>query len=147
MVALGAVGFIVALVVSVTLHEGGHFVAARRFGMKASRFFVGMGPTVFSFRRGETEYGVKALPVGGFVKIEGMTPLEELAPGDEARAFWRFPARQRVIVLAAGSFMHFVLAFALVYGVVLAAGIPEGDPPVIGAVSSCVPKTATGTCS
>jgi len=87
------------------------------------------------------------LPVGGFVKIEGMTPLEELAPGDESRAFWRFPARQRVIVLAAGSFMHFVLAFVLVYGVVLAAGIPEGDPPVIGAVSSCVPKTATGTCS
>ncbi|MFL6240869.1 MAG: M50 family metallopeptidase [Actinomycetes bacterium] len=147
MVALGIIGFVVALLVSVTLHEAGHFATARAFGMKASRFFVGFGPTVWSFRRGETEYGVKAIPAGGFVKIEGMTPLEEVAPGDESRAFWKFPARQRAVVLSAGSFMHFVLAFVLVYVVVLAVGVAEKNPPVVGAVSKCVPADVNGTCA
>ena len=142
MVALGVIGFIVALLVSVMLHEAGHFCTARWFGMKASRFFVGFGPTVWSFRRGETEYGVKAIPAGGFVKIEGMTPLEEVQPGDESRAFWKFPVGQRAVVLAAGSFMHFVLALLLVYIVVLAVGVPEKDPAVVGTVTKCV---ASGT--
>src|SRR4051812_8268499 len=147
MVALGVVGFIVALLVSVTLHEGGHFMTARKFGMKASRFFVGFGPTVWSFRRGETEYGVKAIPAGGFVKIEGMTPLEEVQPGDENRAFWKFPVRQRAVVLAAGSFMHFVLAVLLVYIVVLAVGVPENDPPVVGTVTKCVADGTSFACN
>src|SRR5436305_14414538 len=147
MVALGVIGFVVALLVSVMLHEGGHFATARMFGMKASRFFVGFGPTVWSFRRGETEYGVKALPVGGFVEIEGMTPLEEVSPGDENRAFWKFPARQRVVVLAAGSFMHFVLAIVLIYGIVATAGVFDDNAPVVGSISTCVPKTAAGTCT
>ena len=95
MYALGAVGFFLALLISVTLHEAGHFVTARRYGMKATQFFVGFGPTLWSRRRGETEYGVKAIPAGGFVKIVGMTQLEELDADDDARAFWRRPARQR----------------------------------------------------
>jgi membrane-associated protease RseP (regulator of RpoE activity) len=147
MVALGVVGFIVALLVSVVLHEGGHFLTARMFGMKASKFFVGFGPTIWSFRRGETEYGIKAIPAGGFVKIEGMTPLEEVQPGDESRAFWKFPARQRAVVLFAGSFMHFVLAFVLVYGIVLAVGVPEKDPPVIGQIAKCLTSKTTETCT
>src|SRR3954451_23656330 len=147
MVALGVVGFIVALLVSVTLHEGGHFVTARMFGMKASKFFVGFGPTVWSVRRGETEYGIKAIPAGGFVKIDGMTPLEEVQPGDEDRAFWKFPARQRCVVLAAGSFMHFVLAIVLVYGIVAVAGTFDDNAPVVGTITTCVPKTAGGQCS
>src|SRR3954463_15250229 len=147
MVALGVIGFIVALLVSVNLHEGGHFLTARKFGMKASKFFVGFGPTVWSFHRGETEYGVKAIPAGGFVKIEGMTPLEEVAPGDESRAFWKFPVGQRAVVLAAGSFMHFVLAFVLVYAVVLAVGIAEKDPPVVGTVTKCLTTDTKDTCA
>jgi membrane-associated protease RseP (regulator of RpoE activity) len=147
MTTLGVVGFIVALLVSVTLHEGGHFVTARMFGMKASKFFVGFGPTVWSFRRGETEYGIKAIPAGGFVKIEGMTPLEEVQPGDEGRAFWKFPARQRAVVLSAGSFMHFVLAIFLVYGVVATAGVFDDNAPVVGPVSVCVPQAPDGKCS
>ena len=79
----GALGFLVALLVSVMLHEAGHFWTARRYGMKATQFFVGFGPTLWSRRRGETEYGVKAVPAGGFVKIVGMTPLEDVEPGDE----------------------------------------------------------------
>jgi membrane-associated protease RseP (regulator of RpoE activity) len=147
MVWLGVIGFIVALLVSVTLHEGGHFFTARHFGMKASRFFVGFGPTVWSFRRGETEYGFKAIPAGGFVKIDGMTPLEDVQPGDEDRAFWKFPARQRAVVLSAGSFMHFVLALVLVYVVVLAVGVPEKDPPVVGTVTKCVASGTSFACS
>src|SRR5437763_11789442 len=80
---LGVLFFVIALLVSVMLHEAGHFLTARSFGMKASRFFVGFGPTLWSTRRGETEYGVKAIPAGGFVKIVSMTSLEEIEPGDE----------------------------------------------------------------
>src|SRR5262247_1460453 len=100
---IGWVIFLVALLFSVMLHETGHFVTAKKFGMKATRFFVGFGPTLWSTRRGETEYGVKAIPAGGFVRIVGMTPLEELEPGDEGRAFYKFPPVQRTVVLVAGS--------------------------------------------
>src|SRR4051794_41537290 len=85
------------------LHEFGHFATAKHYGMKATKFFVGFGPTMWSTRRGETEYGVKALPAGGFVKIVGMTPLEDVEPGDEDRVFYKQPARQRAVVLSAGS--------------------------------------------
>src|SRR3954453_21332201 len=111
--ALGVIGLIAALLVSVTLHEAGHFLTARRFGMKATRFFLGFGPTVWSTHRGETGYGVKARPAGGFGKIVGMTPLEELPPGDEDRAFYRQPAPQRAVVLSAGSAIPLILAFVL----------------------------------
>jgi len=121
--ALGWLIFLVALLVSVMLHETGHFVAAKRFGMKCTRYFVGFGPTIWSFWRGETEYGIKALPVGGFVKIVGMTSMDDVDPEDEARSFRRAPGWQRLIVLAAGSFMHFVLAAVLIFGLALTVGI------------------------
>jgi membrane-associated protease RseP (regulator of RpoE activity) len=124
--ALGWLIFLVALLVSVMLHEAGHFATAKRFGMKATQFFVGFGPTVWSTWRGETEYGVKALPVGGFVKIIGMTSLDEVDPQDEPRAFRRAPGWQRLIVLAAGSFMHFVVAAGLIFGLALSIGV-END--------------------
>ena len=85
--ALGVVIFAVGILVSVCLHEAGHLLTAKRFGMKATQYFAGFGPTIFSWRRGETEYGLKAVPAGGFVKIVGMTPLEEVAPEDQDRAF------------------------------------------------------------
>jgi membrane-associated protease RseP (regulator of RpoE activity) len=140
---LGWLIFLFALLFSVMLHEAGHFGTAKYFGMKATRFFVGFGPTVWSRTRGETEYGVKALPVGGFVKIIGMTSLEEVDPADEPRAFRRFPGWQRVVVLVAGSFMHFVLAFALIFGLALGIGIENDNTTQLGTVTTCVPASVT----
>ena len=137
--ALGWLIFLVALLASVMLHETGHFVAAKRFGMKATRYFVGFGPTLWSTRRGETEYGIKAFPVGGFVKIEGMTSLDEVDPEDEPRSFRRAPGWQRLIVLAAGSFMHFVIAAVLIFGLALSIGIENGNTTKLGTVATCVP--------
>ncbi len=120
MMAIGVLAFVVALLVSVMIHEAGHFVTAKLFGMKATQFFVGFGPTLWSRQRGETEYGVKAIPAGGFVKIIGMTPLEDVPPEDQPRAFINKPGWQRFIVLVAGSTMHFIIA--LVLFVMLALG-------------------------
>lgn len=134
--------FLVALLFSVMLHESGHFATAKMFGMKATRYFVGFGPTVWSTRRGETEYGIKALPLGGFVKIEGMTSMDEVADEDEPRSFRRQPGWQRLIVLAAGSFMHFVLAFILIFGLALFIGIENDNTTQLGTVEKCVPASA-----
>src|ERR1700747_1499462 len=84
---IGVVIFIVALLSSVMLHELGHFLTAKKFGMKVTQFFVGFGKTLWSTFRGETEYGVKALPFGGFVKITGMTSVEDIDVADEPRSF------------------------------------------------------------
>ena len=118
---LGWVIFVVALLFSVMLHETGHFVAAKKFGMKVTQYFVGFGTTLWSVVRGETEYGIKVLPFGGFVKITGMTSMDEVDPVDEPRSFRQHPAWQRLIVLFAGSFMHFVLALVLLF--LVAGGI------------------------
>ncbi len=149
---IGWVIFLVALLVSVMLHETGHFVLAKRFGMKVTRYFVGFGPTIWSTWRGETEYGIKALPVGGFVKIVGMHSLDDPDdPDDEARSFRRAPAWQRILVLAAGSFMHFLLAFLLIVGLALGIGIENDNTTQLGTVSTCVASNLTalnnGTCA
>jgi membrane-associated protease RseP (regulator of RpoE activity) len=149
---IGWVIFIVALLFSVMLHETGHFVTAKKFGMKVTRYFVGFGPTIWSTRRGETEYGIKALPFGGFVKIIGMHSLDDVDdPFDEPRSFRRQPAWQRIIVLCAGSFMHFVLAFLLIFGLALGIGIENDNTTQLGTVSSCVAANLTqlnnGTCT
>jgi membrane-associated protease RseP (regulator of RpoE activity) len=141
---LGALGFVVALLLSVTLHEAGHFLTARRYGMKATQFFVGFGPTLWSRRTGETEWGVKAIPAGGFVKIVGMTPLEEVAPEDESRVFYKAPVRQKVVVLAAGSTVHFVLALLVLFGGSYLIGAPEERAPAVGAVQECVAPDRLG---
>ena len=107
---------IVALFVMVMLHELGHFVMARRAGMKATEFFVGFGPRLWSIRRGETEYGVKAIPLGGYVKIIGMTNLEEVPAEDEPRAYRQKPFWSRFGVAVAGSTVHMLLAFSLLFG-------------------------------
>ncbi len=144
--AIGIVAFVVALLTSVMIHEGGHFFTARRYGMKATQFFVGFGPTLWSTRRGETEYGVKAIPAGGFVKIIGMTPLEEVAAGDEDRAFFRQPAGKRTIVLAAGSFMHFVIAVVLVLVSSFAIGQVVESSPALARTTDCVASGSDQTC-
>jgi membrane-associated protease RseP (regulator of RpoE activity) len=139
--ALGWLIFLVALLVSVMLHETGHFVTAKRFGMKCTRYFIGFGPTLWSTWRGETEYGIKAFPLGGFVKIVGMTSLDEVDPEDEARSFRRAPGWQRLIVLAAGSFMHFVIAAVLIFGLALTIGIENDNTTNLGTVAACVPTS------
>src|SRR5262252_1224399 len=144
---LGVAIFVVALLGSIMLHEAGHFATAKMFGMKATQFFVGFGRTVWSRRKGETEYGVKAIPAGGFVKIVGMTELEDVDPADEPRSFRRQPGWQRIIVLAAGSFMHFVLAFVLLFIVAAGIGLETGSAgTTVGAVESCVPASVTAAC-
>jgi len=140
--ALGWLIFLAALVVSVMLHETGHFVTAKRFGMKCTQYFFGFGPTLWSFQRGETEYGFKAIPAGGFVKIVGMTSLDEVDPEDEARSFRQAPGWQRLIVLAAGSFMHFLFAAVLIFGLALTIGIENDNTTQLGTVATCVPTSA-----
>jgi membrane-associated protease RseP (regulator of RpoE activity) len=149
---IGWVIFIVALLVSVMLHETGHFVLAKRFGMKVTRYFVGFGPTIWSTWRGETEYGIKALPFGGFVKIVGMHSLDDPDdPADEPRSFRNKPAWQRIAVLSAGSAMHFLLALVLIFGLALVVGIANDNTTQVGTVAACVPKNVTaldnGTCT
>lgn len=135
---LGIVIFVVALIVSVILHEAGHFLTAKSFGMKATQFFVGFGSTLWSTRRGETEYGVKALPFGAFVKITGMTTMDQVDPEDEPRAMRNKPRWQRAIVMVAGSAMHFALAFVLLVFLALAIGQVNTNTTTVGAVSTCV---------
>ena len=149
---IGWVIFIVALLVSVMLHETGHFVLAKRFGMKVTRYFVGFGPTIWSTWRGETEYGIKALPFGGFVKIVGMHSLDDPDdPEDEPRAFRSHPAWQRILVLLAGSAMHFLLALVLIFGLALGVGIANDNTTQLGTISTCVPVSVTaydnGSCT
>ncbi len=148
---IGWVIFLVALLFSVMLHETGHFVVAKRFGMMVTRYFVGFGPTIWSTWRGETEYGIKALPIGGFVKIVGMHSLDDpVDPEDEFRSFRQQPAWQRIAVLSAGSFMHFLLAFLLIAGLALSVGI-ENENTQVGTLSPCVPVSLTaynnGSCT
>jgi membrane-associated protease RseP (regulator of RpoE activity) len=145
---IGWIIFASALLFSITLHEAGHLVAAKAFGMKATQFFAGFGPTLWSRQKGETEYGIKALPLGGYVRIIGMTSLEDVAPEDEPRSLRSKPGWQRVIVLAAGSAMHFVLAGALLFGLFLVVGQATQNTTRIGTVDACVPasNSATAAC-
>jgi membrane-associated protease RseP (regulator of RpoE activity) len=136
---IGWVIFIVALLFSVMLHETGHFVLAKKFGMKATRYFVGFGPTIWSTWRGDTEYGIKAIPLGGFVRIVGMHSLDDPDdPEDEFRSFRTQAAWKRILVLAAGSFMHFVLALLLFAGLALGIGIANENTTQLGPISPCV---------
>ncbi|MDQ3973010.1 MAG: site-2 protease family protein, partial [Actinomycetota bacterium] len=116
--------FVAGLVAVVMLHEFGHYATAKAFGMKVERFFLGFGPTLWSFRRGETEYGVKAIPAGGFVKIVGMSAFERVAPADRGRTFHEQAAWKRAVVLVSGSATHFVVAVVLVFAGLALVGAP-----------------------
>jgi len=146
MTLLGWAIFIFALLFSIMLHEFGHFITAKKFHMKVTEFFVGVGQTLWSRVRGETEYGLKVLPVMGYVKITGMSTLDDVDPADEERSFRRQPRWQRMIVMGAGSFMHFLLAFVLLF--ILAVGIgqaADSSSAAVGSIEPCVPKSATAT--
>ena len=109
----------------IILHEAGHFVAAKATGMRVERFFLFFGPTIWSFKRGETEYGIKSIPIGGYVKISGMNPEEEVPPEHEAKAYYKQKVWKRVVVVAAGPAVNIVLAFLILFAVRAAMGSPE----------------------
>jgi regulator of sigma E protease len=104
----------------IVLHEAGHFFAAKATGMRVERFFLFFGPKLVSVRRGETEYGIAAIPLGGFVKISGMNPEEELPPEVADRAYCRQPVWKRIVVTGAGPLVNIVLAFAILFVVFFA---------------------------
>jgi membrane-associated protease RseP (regulator of RpoE activity) len=167
---LGVVIFVIGLGVSIALHELGHLSTAKLFGVKVTQYMVGFGKTLFSFRRGETEYGVKALPLGGYIAMIGMFPpkkgervhesstgfyqqmvqeartasAETVDDGDEHRAFYRLNPLKRIIVMFAGPFMNLVIAFVLY--LIIVCGIGLAVPAnVVGSVAACLPASATQT--
>ncbi len=144
MFVLGIIAFAVCILVSVALHECGHMWVARATGMKVRRYFVGFGPTLWSTRRpnklGSTEYGVKAIPLGGFCDIAGMTAIDEIAPEDRPYAMYRQKVWKRVAVLAAGPGMNFVIGLILIYAIAVIWGLPNLHPPTTAIVgeTGCV---------
>jgi membrane-associated protease RseP (regulator of RpoE activity) len=133
---------ILALVLMITLHELGHYVMAKRAGMKVTEFFLGFGPKIWSTRRGETEYGIKCIPAGAYVKIPGMVNIDEVPPEDEARTYRQKGFGARVSVAVAGSAMHFALALVLLYVSAVFIGQPadafstkpSSPPPVVAKI-------------
>ncbi|MEZ0077054.1 RIP metalloprotease [Planotetraspora sp. GP83] len=166
---LSAAGFVVlfvGLLVSIALHEIGHLVPAKLFGVRVTQYMVGFGPTVWSRRRGDTEYGLKWIPLGGYIRMIGMLPprpnddptklrsvstgpwqglienaravaSEEIKPGDQGRVFYRKPWWQKVIIMFGGPAMNFVLAFVLFAIVIMGFGI-QVLKPTVSSVSKCV---------
>lgn len=159
---LGILFLVLGLLISVGIHELGHMIPAKKFGVKVSQYFIGFGPTLWSKKAGGTEYGIKALPLGGFVKIAGMIPpgrpgrkelnrrgkltlaeearresASEIGPGEETRAFWRLSAPKKLIVMFGGPLTNLVLCFACLAIVVCGIGLPKATSTV-GKVVPCV---------
>ncbi|MEU3964760.1 site-2 protease family protein [Streptomyces buecherae] len=173
MTILGIIVFVVGLLFSIAWHELGHLSTAKLFGIRVPEYMVGFGPTIFSRKKGETEYGVKAIPLGGYIRMIGMFPpgddgkvtarstspwrsmvedarsaaYEELQPGDETRLFYTRKPWKRVIVMFAGPFMNLVLAVVIFIGVMMTFGV-NTQTTTVGSVSECViPASAnTDTC-
>jgi membrane-associated protease RseP (regulator of RpoE activity) len=142
---VGILAFVVALLLSVMIHEFGHFITAKRFGMKVTEFFLGFGKKIWSTQRGETEFGIKMIPAGGYCRIEGMSPGDDHA--NEPRAFYRASGGRKLIVLGAGSFLHFVLGFVLLLVLFMAIGTTQLTS-TIEEVSACIPaSTGSGACT
>ncbi|WP_031521617.1 M50 family metallopeptidase [Streptomyces sp. NRRL F-5123] len=163
MTVLGIVVFAVGLMVSIAWHELGHLSTAKLFKIRVTQYMVGFGPTVWSRKKGETEYGFKAVPLGGYIRMIGMFPpgedgritarstspwrsmiedarsaaFEELQPGDETRLFYTRKPWKRVIVMFAGPFMNLILAFGLALAVFMGIGVAK-DTTVVSSVSDCV---------
>ena len=135
---------VVAFGLLIVIHELGHFLAARLCGMRVDRFSVGFGPVVWARRRGETEWALSAVPLGGYVKIAGMTPGEDVAPGDRS-AYCNQPAWRRFLVILAGPAANYLLAIALAIALIATMGLREPDPaPVVGEVVAGGPADRAG---
>ena len=137
--------FAVGVLASIFLHEVGHFVTARWTGMKATQFFIGFGPRLWSFRRGETEYGVRAIPAGAFVRIIGMNSMDDVEPSEESRTYRSKSYPRRLLVISAGSLMHMLIAIGLLFTVYVADGeVVDRDGVYIGDVEATGPAWAAG---
>ncbi|WP_371739991.1 RIP metalloprotease [Frigoribacterium sp. VKM Ac-2836] len=161
---LGVLVMVVGLAVSIALHEVGHLVPAKKFGVKVGQYMIGFGPTVFSRKKGETEYGVKALPLGGYISMSGMFPpgktgggarqsstgffntlvqdartasAETIDEGDESRTFYRLPVYKRVIIMLGGPVMNLLIAIVLFAVLLCGFGVQQASTTV-GSVSTCV---------
>lgn len=145
---LGIILFAVGIGITVALHEAGHMFTARAFGMRVRRYFIGFGPRVASFRRGHTEYGLAAFPVGGFCDIAGMTAQDEFLTEEEAPyAMYKKPAWQRIIVLAGGITVNLLLGFIILLMIAMTTGLPNPDAdvrPRVGEVSCAANQNAEG---
>ncbi|WP_308468293.1 M50 family metallopeptidase [Rathayibacter soli] len=167
---LGVVIFVIGLAVSIALHELGHLSFAKLFGVKVTQYMIGFGKTLFSFRRGETEYGVKAIPLGGYIAMIGMFPpkhpgekarnastgfynqivqdartasAETVADGEDDRAFYRLAPWKRIIIMFAGPFMNLVIAVVL-FGVIVSGIGVQQYSTTVSSVSQCVlPATSS----
>jgi membrane-associated protease RseP (regulator of RpoE activity) len=168
--AIGVIVLVVGILVSIALHEVGHMVPAKKFGVRVSQYFVGFGPTLWSRTRGETEYGVKAIPLGGYVRLIGMYPTpdavgnpptkgffsrlaadarelsaEEIRPGEDHRAFYRLSTPKKLVVMLGGPVMNLLIAVVLLAVVFIGIGTP-GSSTTLSAVSQCVlPAGSTST--
>jgi membrane-associated protease RseP (regulator of RpoE activity) len=131
------------IIAMVMVHEAGHFIAAKALGMKATEFFFGFGPKLWSTRRGETEYGVKAFPLGGYVRIVGMNPYEEVDPADFGRTYREAPFRSKAIVVLAGVASHFIVAFLLFFVVASVLGVNVSTTTVESVQATLEDGTAT----
>lgn len=129
MLILGVVLFALGITISIALHEAGHMWTARGLGMKVRRYYIGFGPKVFSFRRGGIEYGLKAIPAGGFCDIAGMTVHDELAPDEVDRAMYKQQTWKRLVVMSGGIAMNFLLGFALIVVLAVGWGLPNLNQP------------------
>jgi membrane-associated protease RseP (regulator of RpoE activity) len=167
---LGIVLFALLIAFSIAMHEVGHLLPAKKFGVKVTEYMIGFGPAVWSKVKGETRYGLKAIPLGGYIRMIGMLPpapdgtsrsmstgrfaamvndarkqsVEEILPGEEDRAFYRLPVRKRVTVMLGGPTMNLLLAFILFAIVLVGIGIPQATMHVAN-VSPCVPTAVQPT--
>ena len=163
--ALGVIIFILGLLVSIALHEVGHLVPAKRFGVKVPEYFVGFGRTLWSTTRGETEYGIKALPLGGYVRLAGMYPparrtdgrntlVEEaraearadLRPGEEHRAFSALSVPRKIVVMLGGPLMNLAIAAVLLTVMISGIGSVPAYTTTIATVQECLPAETAAAC-
>lgn len=133
-VAVYEILFLVSILLVVLVHEAGHFVFAKAFKMKVHEFFVGFGPRIWSTRRGDTEYGVKLLPLGGYVRIAGMNPYDEIPEDERGRTYGSKPAWQRAVTVAAGPITHFCIAFIVLFVLFVGVGVHDPSRPYVASV-------------
>lgn len=131
---IGGLIVLLGIISMVMIHEAGHFLAAKALGMKATEFFFGFGPKLWSTKRGETEYGIKGIPLGGYVRIVGMNLYEEVDPADEGRTYREKEFWKKSVVVLAGVASHFVVAFVIYLAIFTLVGVGEVTTTV-GAVS------------
>ena len=143
---IGVLAFVFALLFSIMVHEYGHYITAKRYGMRVTEFFLGFGKRIWSTQRGETEFGIKAIPAGGYCKISGMSVRDEMPADIAHRAFYKARTREKLVVLGSGSVLHFILGFLFLFILFTGVGVVK-SLPIIQEVLPCVPAKIECTSS